>query len=106
MSALFLFCKCNTLDGEVVGFMSMTGAGHIDLAFVLPQEMGKGTADALYAALLECAVSLGIKQLTVDASHLARSFFLRHGWMAGPEETIKRNKVSLSRTAMSLNLRK
>ncbi|WP_147125499.1 GNAT family N-acetyltransferase [Shimia ponticola] len=93
-------------DGEVVGFMSMTRAGHIDLAFVLPDEMGRGTADALYAALLNRAVSLGIAELTVDASHLARSFFLRHGWIAGPAETIIRNEVSLSRTFMSLNLRK
>jgi len=89
-------------DGTIVGFMSVTSDCHIDRAFVLPEEMGKGTADALYSMVLNHAACLGCETLTTDASHLARPFFARDGWIAEAEEEIVRNGVTLSRTAMSL----
>lgn len=86
----------------LVGFMSITPRGYIDMAFVLPEEMGQGTADALYAMILNEAARLGCAMLTTDASHLAKPFFARHGWTAGAEETVIRGGLALNRTAMSL----
>ncbi|MDJ0827010.1 MAG: GNAT family N-acetyltransferase [Rhodobacter sp.] len=66
-------------SGSLVGFMSLRSDGYLDLAFVLPEWMGKGVADALLRCLESEARRCGIGLLTTEASHLARSFFLRHG---------------------------
>ena len=67
-------------DARPVGFMAMDQTGYIDLAFVLPEEMGQGVADAIYAVLEGRARSQGVETLTTQASLLAEPFFLRRGW--------------------------
>ena len=64
----------------MTGFMSLDREGYLDMAFVLPEVMGKGVARALYGALLAEARASGLTRLTVRASHLARRFFERQGW--------------------------
>ena len=90
-------------DSGVVGFVSLTSDGYVDLFFVLPEEMGKGISDALYAMIVNRAGRLSLTQMTTHASHLARSFFLRHGWVSDEEETVIRHGVALKRTAMSFD---
>ncbi len=67
-------------DRAPVGFMSLGQGGHLELAFVLPDWMGRGVADALYDALEAEARARGLTRLDTEASHLARRFFLRRGW--------------------------
>jgi len=74
------WCHVAERAGAVVGFMSMAQDGYLDMAFVLPEEMGRGTARALHDAVLADARAAGLTRLTVRASHLARRFFGRHGW--------------------------
>ncbi len=70
--------------GRITGFMMVERDGYLNMAFVLPEAMGKGTADRLYARILSAAQDLGLTRLTVFASRHARRFFARHGWQPDP----------------------
>lgn len=67
-------------SGRVTGFMMLERDGYLNMAFVVPEVMGKGTADRLYAEILAAARALNLPRLTVFASRHARRFFARHGW--------------------------
>lgn len=98
------WCLVAERDGAVVGFMAMTPAGYLDMTYVLPEEMGRGTAGMLYDALLARARATGLSHLTVHASHLARPFLERRGWRVDAPEEVTRNGAVLARFAMSLAL--
>ena len=70
--------------GGITGFMMVERDGYLNMAFVLPEVMGKGTADRLYAEILTAARALHLPRLTVFASRQARRFFARHGWQPAP----------------------
>jgi len=91
-------------NGVAIGFMAMSHAGYIDLAFVAPEEMGKGIADALYGAQLAYGKDEGLPKLTAHASYLARRFFLRHGWTEGEKEIVERNGEKLVRFQMKMEI--
>ena len=84
--------------------MSLRPDGYLDLAFVLPEVMGKGHAAALYDALLALAEEAGIMRLWVHASHLARRFFGRRGWQVDEAEVVELRGEALTRFQMSLEL--
>ena len=90
--------------GAPIGFMTLTDTGYIDLAFVLPEWMGRGVADALLADIMRQAGLRGLPRLTTEASFLARSFFLRHGWQVDAEQRVERFGVELTNFRMSLAL--
>ncbi len=92
------------VDGEIVGFMAVTPDGYIDLAFVLPEWMGRGVAQAVYDKLLEWAYSVGVMRLTAHASHFARRFFEKQGWQVDYPEITTRNGQGFERFEMSLEL--
>lgn len=96
--------KVALLDTDVVGFMTLTSEGKIDLAFVIPDAMGKGVAGKLYASLLRDAKSAGHRQLTTEASHLARSFFEKRGWHVVKQQTVIRSDVALTNFLMQLDV--
>ncbi len=89
---------------EIVGFMSLTPAGHLDMAFVAPDRMGRGVAGALHDQLLQDARLRKLRRLTTDASLLAHRFLKRRGWREIAAETIERNGVALPRLRMDLTL--
>lgn len=91
-------------DSAIVGFMSLQKNGHLDMAFVAPDHMGRGVAAALYDSVLHSARAQGQTRLTTDASHLARRFFARKGWREIKAETVTRAGVSLMRFRMELQL--
>jgi putative acetyltransferase len=91
-------------DAGVIGFMSLDNSGYLDVAFVLPEAKGQGVADALYDSLLNQAKTAGFKALTVHASHLARRFFIKHGWQVEQTEQHPANGQVFERFVMSLNL--
>ena len=98
------WCLVAERDGRVAGFMAITPEGYLDMAFVLPEEMRRGTAGRLYDALLAQARAAGLSRLTVHASHLARPFLERRGWLVDAPERVTRNGQHLDRFAMSLKL--
>jgi putative acetyltransferase len=67
-------------DGRMTGFMSLAHDGLLDMAFVVPEVLGKGTAAALYDVLIAKARAEGLTKLTVDASVYSRGFLKKRGW--------------------------
>lgn len=93
-----------TPDGPV-GFMSLDlASAYLDLAFVLPEAMGKGVAAALYAVLEGRARALGLSRLETEASHLAEPFFARQGWRLVRRQEVERLGVRLSNALMEKTL--
>lgn len=91
-------------DGSPTGFMTLRADGYLDLAYVMPEARGNGTADALLAVLLNHARVSGLIALTARASDMARPFFIRHGWQAtGPAPQV-RDGVTIPATDMILPL--
>jgi putative acetyltransferase len=79
------WCWIADEDGRPTGFMSLCPDGLLDMAFVIPEVMGKGTAAALYDALIAKARAEGLPRLTVLASPWSRSFLLKRGWLVDSE---------------------
>lgn len=90
--------------GRVSGFMTLEPSGHLDMAFVLPEEMGQGTAGAIHAAVLAKARAEGLARLTVQASHLARRFLTRQGWTIVRAEDLAADGQIYEVFRMSLDL--
>lgn len=86
------------------GVMSLEPGGYLDMAFVLPEVMGKGVAGALYAALIEGALAEGERHLTVRASHLARRFFQKRGWRIDAAEDYETGGQVFETFMMSIDL--
>lgn len=76
-------------EDRPVGFMSMDDVGYVDLAFVLPEAMGRGLAATLYAVLEGRARAAGLTRLTTQASLLAEPFFARHGWVVTRRQEVE-----------------
>lgn len=94
------------VDGQIVGFMAITPDGYLDLAFVLPEWMGRGVAQAVYDQLLEWARRNRVTRLTAHSSHFARRFLEKQGWQVEYPELVARNGQELERFFMSLELEK
>lgn len=91
--------------GQITGFMSLTTEGHLDMAFVLPEVMGKGHAAALYDRLQDHARAKGFAKLTVHASEYSRRFLARRGWTLNQTEPVTSDSgVVWIRNVMSLDL--
>lgn len=74
------WCLVAEEAGRVTGFMSMDATGYLDMAFVLPEVMGTGTAAALYDGLMATARAAGLRRFTVRAAHQSHRFLSRRGW--------------------------
>jgi len=71
--------------GRITGFFMIEADGYLNMAFVRPECRGDGTADALYAAVLDHTRKAGTAQMTVLASRYAQGLSLIHGWRMAPE---------------------
>lgn len=96
-------CVVALCEGEIVGFMSRKGA-YFDMAYVLPEVMGKGVAGVMCAVIEGRARADGITHMTVDASHLAEPFFARRGWSLVQRQDVKRRGVILQNCRMEKHL--
>ncbi|OSP55482.1 GNAT family N-acetyltransferase [Pseudoruegeria sp. SK021] len=90
-------------DG-LIGFMTLGYDGHLDLAYVRPDWMGKGIAARLHDRLLARAEDHNMTRLTTEASLLARRFFLRQGWRELARQEVQRGAVSLTNFRMDKRL--
>jgi putative acetyltransferase len=70
---------------QITGFMSLCRDGLLDMAFVIPEVMGKGTAIALYDTLLAKAHAEHLPRLTVEASVYSYRFLRKRGWQVAWE---------------------
>ncbi|WP_114284262.1 GNAT family N-acetyltransferase [Candidatus Halocynthiibacter alkanivorans] len=90
--------------GRVNGFMTMGYDGHVDLAFVSPDYMGRGIGLALYRKLEAAARNRNLTFMTTEASLTAKPLFERQGWQVEARQSVIRNGVILPNYRMYLIL--
>ncbi|ABZ75928.1 GCN5-related N-acetyltransferase [Shewanella halifaxensis HAW-EB4] len=76
-------------------------SAEIDCLFVHPDYTGVGAASNLYQVLEAKALSIGLVQLTVEASYLAKPFFERFGFHATRQNSHQRGEQVLVNFSMS-----
>jgi len=91
--------------GELLGFMTLTEEGVIDLAFVHPKAMGSGVAGKLYDVIMKEARTRPLTTLQTRASHLARRFFEKRDWSVVQQQTAVRGDVELINFRMELKMK-
>jgi putative acetyltransferase len=87
-------------DGEPVGFIELERDGHLRMLYRVPGVAGGGVAAELYRVMEERARELGVRRIHTEASLLAESFFVSHGYQLDQREVVERNGVSLPRARM------
>lgn len=85
----------------LLGFMTLDIAtGFVDFAYVVPEVMGQGVADTLYAIVEGRARSAGLRDLETEASLLGERFFRRHGWRVVTRNQITRDGITMPSATM------
>jgi len=92
-------------NANIVGFIELTLGGHLKMLYRSPDAPDCGVTEALHNAIERRAHELGIPRIHTEASLLAESFFLRHGYRLDGREYIQRSGVTLPRALMSKRLR-
>jgi putative acetyltransferase len=90
---------------RLLGFMTLDPqTGWIDFAYVVPEAMGQGVAETLYAVLEGRARAAGLVRLETEASLLAERFFIRRGWRVVVRQDVERHGVRLPNAVMAKSL--
>lgn len=92
-------------DGIVAAFGQCEPTGRIAYLYCAPRFGRQGVATLLFRRLEAAALTDSIPHLTVDASHVARPFFTRHGFTEVRSERVTRGGVELERFHMVKVLR-
>jgi putative acetyltransferase len=90
-----------TDDSAAIGFAALADNTRIDMLYVHPAAAGRGAGAMLVDALEKLAAARGAKELTVEASDSARSFFEKRGYVARTRNTISVAGEWLANTTMS-----
>lgn len=90
-----------THDGAPIGFAALAGNTRIDMLYVHPTAAGRGAGAMLVDALEKLAAARAAKELSVEASDSARSFFEKRGYVARTRNTISVAGEWLANTTMS-----
>jgi putative acetyltransferase len=88
------------INNEVAGFIELESDGHIDCAYVSPKFQRQGVATALLNHLFLVAKDLGIKQLYVEASIVAKPLFEKKGFLVENENSVIRHNTVLINYSM------
>jgi putative acetyltransferase len=89
-----------TVDGLPAGFALLKGNSVIDLLYVAPGVVRRGVATTLIDALEKLAAARGAATMTVDASDVARDFFLQRGYEPQSRNTVPIGDEWLGNTSM------
>lgn len=89
------------VEGEYLGFASLKDNTVLDMLYVHPYAAGQGVGTALVDALERLALARGVKEITVEASDTAQSFFAYRGYVPGRRNLIPIADEWLSNTTMS-----
>ena len=98
------WCYVAEKDGCMTGFFSMDATGYLDMAFVIPEVMGNGTAAALYDAVIARATQAGLTRFTVRAAHQSRQFLSRRGWQFDGMQTFTEGGSTYTAALLHLDL--
>jgi putative acetyltransferase len=89
------------VNGEYLGFASLKDNTVVDMLYVHPYAVGQGVGTVLVDALERLAKARGAKELTVEASDTAQTFFADRGYIPGRRNLIPIEDEWLSNTTMS-----
>lgn len=92
------------LNDEVAGFIELESDGHIDCAYVAPKFQRKGVATNLLNYVMAVAKNLGLKQLYVEASIVAKPLFEKAGFSVENENHVIRHNIVLINYSMRVEL--
>ena len=98
------WCYVSEDDGRMTGFFSMDDTGYLDMAFVLPEVMGNGTAAALYDTLMTRAKQAGLTRFTVRAAIQSHRFLARRGWVLDRMATFTEDGEPYATALLTLDL--
>ena len=90
--------------GQITGFFSMDTSGHLDMAFVIPEVMGNGTAADLYDTVMGRAKQAGLTHFTVQAAVQSHRFLARRGWVLDRMQTFNEDGNTYTSAMLSLDL--
>jgi putative acetyltransferase len=88
-------------NGNLVGFIEVERDGYLRMLYRRPGISGNGAAEALYVIAEARVRELGIPRIWTEASLLAESFFMRHGYSLDGRENVERNGIILPCARMS-----
>ena len=91
-----------TVNGEVAGFIELESDGHIDCAYVAPEFERKGVATMLLKHVIFVAKEMGLKELFVEASVVAKPLFEKLGFKVQNKNKVIRNDIILINYSMRL----
>jgi putative acetyltransferase len=89
-----------SVDGTLVGFMSLAPEGYVDFAYIRPPYQGSGIFRALFDMIGDLAVSQGQKRLWTHASLMAQPAFTAMGFEILQNETVAINDQLFERFEM------
>jgi putative acetyltransferase len=89
-----------TFSGSAVGFGSLADNMRIDMLYVHPGAAGQGAGAMLCDAMEKLAAARGTKEISVEASDTASSFFEHRGFKAQSRNTVFRAGEWLANTTM------
>ncbi len=75
-------------DDTICGFIELDNDGHIDCHYVHPDFNRLGIGSALLKHVIQIAADMNFPKLYVEASHLAKGLYLKHGFT-----TVRTNEV-------------
>lgn len=80
--------------GLIAGFAQIEESGYIDCFYCHKDYQGVGVGNLLFKAILKKAVELKLKELTVESSITARSFFENKGFcVVTSQKVFRRGRV-------------
>lgn len=92
------------VGGNLAGFASLKNNDTVEMLFVHPHYAGQGVGSALAEALERLAQARGTKELAVEASDNAESFFADRGYQAMQRNMVPRDDQWLANTTMKKRL--
>jgi putative acetyltransferase len=90
------------IKNEVAGFIELESDGHIDCAYVLPKFQRKGVATNLLNYVKLVATGLGLRQLYVEASIVAKPLFEKNGFLVENKNQVSINNMVLVNYSMRM----
>lgn len=86
--------------GRLTGFLEFDPDGHIDCHYVHPDRNRRGIGAALLRHVLDLADALALPRVYVEASHIARGLYLRHGFRVESANLVTRRGVTFENWKM------
>lgn len=83
------------INDKLAGFIELEDGGYIDCLYTHPEYQGRGVATTLYQHAENLAIKQACETLTVDASKVAKKFFLHQGFLVHSEHQVERKEQVL-----------